>query len=84
MLHYTNGEWKIVDGATVSEDGKQLNFKENEFSPFAIVVSDVAPVIDEPGTNGALVAFWIVGGVGLVALVAGGAITLSITKKKKI
>ena len=47
LLHYVNGEWRIVDGATVSEDGKQLNFKENEFSPFAIVVSDVAPVIDE-------------------------------------
>lgn len=84
LLHYTNGEWKIVDGATVSEDGKQLSFREKDFSPFAIVVGDVAPAVEEPGTNGALVVFWIIGGVGVVALVAGGAVALSITKKKKI
>ena len=84
LLHYTNGEWKIVDGATVSEDGKQLSFREKDFSPFAIVVSDIAPTVEEPGTNGVPVVFWIIGGVGLVALVGGGAVALSITKKKRV
>ena len=84
LLHYTNGEWKIVEGATLSEDGKQLSFREKDFSPFAIVVGDVAPTIEEPGAGVVPVVFWIIGGVGVVALVAGGAVALSITKKKKI
>lgn len=45
LLRYTNGAWVIVDGAEVTNEGKYLEFTEDEFCPFAIVVSttDIVP-----------------------------------------
>ena len=43
LLHYYNGEWRIVDNAEVTNNGTHLEFDEDEFSPFAIVVS-TAPI----------------------------------------
>jgi len=39
LLHYYNGEWKVVSGAEVTNNGTHLEFTEKEFSPFAIVVN---------------------------------------------
>lgn len=41
LIHYYNGEWHVVDGAEVTNNGEHLEFTEGEFSPFAIVVSTV-------------------------------------------
>lgn len=38
LLHYYNGEWKVVDSAEITQNGTHLEFTESEFSPFAIVV----------------------------------------------
>lgn len=38
LLHYYNGEWRIVENAIVTNNGEHLEFEEKEFSPFAIVV----------------------------------------------
>lgn len=37
LLHYYNGEWKVVEGAEITKED-YLAFTEDEFSPFAIVV----------------------------------------------
>lgn len=37
LLHYTDGEWEIVEGAKV--DGDKLTFSADSFSPFAVVVA---------------------------------------------
>ena len=39
LLHYYNGEWRVVEDAEVTQNGEHLEFTEDEFSPFAIVVS---------------------------------------------
>lgn len=39
LVHYYDGAWRIVDGAKVTQDGTYLEFKEGEFSPFAIIVN---------------------------------------------
>ena len=51
LLHYYEGEWHIIDGATTSSAAgyDYLTFTESEFSPFAIVLSteDVNPVVED-------------------------------------
>ncbi len=42
LLHFHDGEWKIVEGATVTHDGTHLEFDIDEFSPFAIVIESPA------------------------------------------
>ncbi len=42
LLHYYNGEWKLVTDAEVTNNGTHLEFKEKDFSPFAIVVNTAA------------------------------------------
>jgi len=49
LLHYYNGVWRIVDNATVTNNGTHIEFDEMEFSPFAIVVSTA-----ELGGNGSV------------------------------
>ena len=46
LLHYVNGEWELVAGATVS--GDEITFTVDSLSPFAIVV-DATP--DSPPTE---------------------------------
>ena len=50
LLHYYNGEWRIVDDAKVTND-THLEFTATEFSPFAIVVNTGEPNPDAPQTN---------------------------------
>ncbi|MBR3692613.1 MAG: LPXTG cell wall anchor domain-containing protein [Clostridia bacterium] len=54
LLHYYNGEWRIVENAQVTNNGEHLEFDEDEFSPFAIVVSTDTP---DTGDNMDIVLF---------------------------
>lgn len=90
LLHYYNGEWHIVDNAEVTHNGEHLEFDEDEFSPFAIVVSteDISNVGDS-GNNGAglgtmisnesIIAIIIFVLIAVVAVTAG----IVINRKKK-
>jgi flagellar basal body-associated protein FliL len=52
LLHYYNGEWRLVENAEVTNNGGHLEFDEDEFSPFAIVVSTADIVVPpEPANN---------------------------------
>lgn len=59
LLHYYNGEWRIVDNAVVTNNGEHLEFEEDEFSPFAIVVytgdKDISAPVQQDNNNGAVV-----------------------------
>lgn len=39
LLHYYNGAWRVVEDAKITNNGDHLEFTEDEFSPFAIVVN---------------------------------------------
>ena len=78
LLHYYNGEWRIVENAEVTNNGEYLEFDEDEFSPFAIVVYTGSEII-EPSTNGFP---WIIVIVAAV-VVAAGFIIFFIVKSKK-
>lgn len=73
LLHYYNGEWRVVEDAKVTENGTHLEFTEDEFSPFAIVVYTGEPIVEEP--TGLTVGQGILIGVGAVT-VAGGLFAL--------
>ena len=75
LLHYEDGEWVIVEDAEVSDDGKNLTFTVDGFSPFATVVSTGdAPNYGEDITAGAVVGIAAaavgVGGLGVATKVA--------------
>lgn len=55
LLHYYNGEWRVVKDAKVTQNGEHLEFTEDEFSPFAIVVDAGA----ESPETGILDNIWI-------------------------
>ena len=63
LLHYTDGKWEIVEGATCKDD--TLTFTVDSLSPFAVVVAK--PGSPETGdTNGfaaGLLAFAVLSGV---------------------
>jgi hypothetical protein len=50
LLHYYNGEWRVIDNAEITNNGEYLEFTEKEFSPFAIVVS-TADIEPQPASN---------------------------------
>lgn len=56
LLHYVNGRWELVSGATV--EGGKLTFTVDSLSPFAIVVDATpdSPPTDDNGTVYLLVA----------------------------
>lgn len=51
LLHFHEGEYHIVENASVTEDGKYLVFTTNNLSPFAIVVDTTEENPDAPQTN---------------------------------
>lgn len=79
LLHYYNGEWRIVENAEVTEDGKYLVFDEKEFSPFAIVVYTGEEPL-EPDSN----LWWLVIVIICSVAVAGGATYATVRYKKKM
>lgn len=70
LLHYYNGEWHVVDDATVTQNGTHLEFTEDEFSPFAIVVNTGAEYGSNPqtGDNSNIVWYVVVMAISAVAL----------------
>ena len=90
LLHYYNGTWTVVDNAEVTQDGTHLEFTENEFSPFAIVVYTGDFPIDSPADDKMTLGEGILLGTGITAGVGGlGALFYYVVlpwlkKKKKI
>ena len=79
LLHYYNGEWTVVENAKVTNNGEHLQFSVDEFSPFAIVVSN-AEAPDQPAANNNIAtAIAIVADVIVIA----GIIVLIILMLKK-
>lgn len=83
LLHYYDNEWHIIENAEVTHNGDHLEFDEDKFSPFAIVVNtgDVsAPVIEpEDDSN----TGWIIAVIVAVLLAAAGAAFYFFFYKKK-
>ncbi len=69
LLHYYNGEWRVVENAEVTNNGEHLEFEEKEFSPFAIVVSTEPIPEPESGMSGWLIALFIILLLALIAVV---------------
>lgn len=80
LMQYINGEWKLVEGATVDKDRTKLTFTADELSAMAIVV---AAETDKPQTGDTFP--W-----GYVVLLAGSAVGLAVVgavalkNKKKV
>lgn len=92
LLHYYNGEWRIVDNVQVTNNGEHLEFDEDEFSPFAIVVSTVdlsddasgeQPGGEQPGDDDNNNGVWIAVGAGIILLLIAIIIAVILLKKKK-
>ena len=80
LLHYFGGEWHIVDGAEVTNNGTHLEFDVDQLSPFAIVVSTgKAPVEPAPASN----TVWIIAAVAGAVVVASVIIVVLVLKSKK-
>ncbi len=82
LLHYLNGEWVVVEGAQVTQNGEHLEFDEDEFSPFAIVIAteELTPVkTQEKDNNWVVIVACSVGGAAVIA----GAIFGFVKFKKK-
>ncbi len=75
LLHYYNGEWRVVEDAKVTQNGQHLEFTEEDFSPFAIVVN-TAVEGTSPATQDNVNIVWY------VAIMAVSAISLLIVFKK--
>lgn len=74
LLHYYNGEWRVIENALVTQNGEHLEFEEKEFSPFAIVVYTGDEDIDVPVSGddtkvGVIVAAAVAGVAVLSAIV---------------
>ncbi len=67
LLCYTNGEWKVVNGASVN--GNKLSFETQDFSIFAILVDVDVQNDDGPVNTGDNARFLWYGAVMLVSLV---------------
>ena len=87
LLHYYNGEWRVVEDAKVVENGTHLEFTEDEFSPFAIVVyTGEAPVQAPSGLTvgqGILLAVGIIIGLGGLFSLAWFVIIPAMKQRKK-
>ena len=84
LLHYYDGKWNIVEDAKVTGSGTRLEFTEDEFSPFAIVVSS-SPIVEVIKDNTDWLVFCGIAS-GVVAIGAGVAygVMLNIKRKKLI
>lgn len=85
LLHYYNGEWIVIDNATVSEDGTELTFGSKEFSPFAIIVNTgIFEDVDVETVKNVATAVSISVATGAAVLGAPMAYYMVQFKKKKI
>lgn len=77
LLHFYNGEIRVVTGAQVTQNGEHLEFTEKEFSPFAIVVNTAAQEPITPPTGDGYLVF------AAVAAVAALILLVLVVKQKK-
>ena len=84
LLHYYNGEWRVVENAKITNNCEHLEFDEDECSPFAIVVAPGAENVEQPQNNnlGWIIGSSVVGVVVVAGLVAVLVFLLRIKKKK--
>lgn len=73
LLHFVNGEWVVVDSATVIGDGDILAFTVDTLSPFAIVVNQGDQPIEPPfGGDTTFLALYValmaISGVALIVV----------------
>ena len=80
LLHYHGGEWQVVEGAKLTNNGEHLEFSVDSFSPFAIVVNTGA-VPAPAGMSTALVVGIVVSSVLLVGGIVTGVCLLTVKKK---
>ncbi|MBO5269651.1 MAG: hypothetical protein J6B77_02620 [Clostridia bacterium] len=82
LLRYSNGEWFVVENVTLTQEEKKLEFVEDEFSPFAIVVStEKAPEYNTTSHVGTVIAVTSsVVGAGALAFL----IIFLVRKKKSV
>ena len=80
LLHFVDGKWEVVDGAKVTNDGTYIEFNEDDFSPFAIVVS--SETVAEPEKNNT--ALIIVAGVVCGVTAFGAGAWVAVAQKKRI
>ncbi len=79
LLHCHNGDWEMVENATVDQAAKTLTFQVDELSPFAVVVDVSNPAPDAgDATN---IILW--GGVAVVSAAALTVVVLMLRKAKK-
>lgn len=75
LLHFYNGEWHVVENAEVTNNGEHLEFDEDEFSPFAIVVGtpSVGGDADDDSNLGLIIGLCCAGaaviGAGIIAAI---------------
>ena len=79
LLHYHNGQWRIVEDVEITENGTCLTFSSSEFSPFAIVVNTGTPTDNPPTGDDSNIGLYaaIMGASGLALIV------LWLTSKKQ-
>ena len=83
LLHFYDGKWNIVEDAKITGNGTRLEFTEDRFSPFAIVVSTGDTVVEpvKNANNGVVFAGIISGVVAIGAGVTYG-VMLNLKRKK--
>lgn len=77
LMGYKDGKWTMIEGVTVTADGK-ISFKVEDFGTYAIVVDAVTGVSPDTGDN-SLTALWFV----LLAVSAAGLVTIAAISFKK-
>ena len=77
LLHFYDDEIRVVKDAKVVHNGECIEFTEDEFSPFAIVVNTVAQEPSTPPTNDGYMIF------AAVALVSALLLLVLVIKQKK-
>lgn len=78
LLHRQNGQWHIVEGAKVTNNGEHLDFDASDLSPFAIVVN-TGDGVKDPSTGDAFnIALYVA-----LALVSAAAVVYLCVKLRK-
>ena len=87
VIAYNNGEWSVIEGATVSEDGKTVTFEADKFGPVAFVANtgSVSADVEEPlGEDNVATTVSVSVATGAAVLAAPMAYFMVQFKKKKI
>ena len=70
LAHYYDGAWYIVDSAKITQNGTHLEFEEETFSPFVIIVDTSEAPVDPPAVDNNKVVKGVLWGSGIAAVLA--------------